>query len=113
MEDLLRNATTAFCRIPDIIASSFNDSHNALVDRVKRGEQPSWALDDYAIWRFVIAANVVYFTVTAALYWWMSNPKREKFELKPFMAVYNVSCVLLAGYVFVGVVVEKIHNPGT
>ena len=39
---------------------------------------------------------------------------REKIpNLKPFMAFYNFTCVLAAGYVMVGVIVYKWKHPGT
>ena len=67
---------------------------------------------NYPVWDFVLWGNIVYAVVTPLLYFGMSQ-RKEGFSLKPFMAVYNLICVALAGYVFVGIVRLKWEHPGT
>ena len=60
---------------------------------------------------FLLAANVGYVVGTFALYTLMK--RRDKgFDLKPIITVYNVICVLAAGYVVLGISIHKWNRPG-
>ena len=92
-------------RISTSLAVGFEE-YNA---RVAAGTQPPTpgAYPD-----FLLAANAVYVTVTAILYLFMRN--REKgFEIKGIITVYNLTCVVAAGYCAVHICLFKYRNPGT
>jgi len=64
--------------------------------------------DNYSI----MIGNGIYFGVSLVLYLIMSK-RKEPFQLKSIIAVYNVICVFLAGTVVYGIVKYKLVHPGT
>jgi elongation of very long chain fatty acids protein 4 len=61
--------------------------------------------------QFLFFANTCYVAVTLMLYFAMKG--REKgFEIKTLITVYNVTCVLAAGYVVVHICIHKWNHPG-
>jgi hypothetical protein len=76
--------------------------------RVAAGTQPETpgAYPD-----FMIVANAIYITVTVILY--IAMKKRTKgFEIKGIITVYNLTCVVAAGYCAVHIALYKYHHPG-
>lgn len=92
------------------VVESWNTQQEALAARIAEKTQPDFLYG--ANLPFLVAANAAYLFIALVLYLWMQ--KREKrFELKPVLLFYNLSCVLLAGYVVWGIVVAKLENPGS
>lgn len=76
--------------------------------RVAAGTQPETpgAYPD-----FMIVANAIYIAVTVILY--IAMKKRAKgFEIKGIITVYNLTCVVAAGYCAVHIALYKYHHPG-
>ena len=76
--------------------------------RVAAGTQPE---TPGANPNFLIAANAIYITTTMLLY--VAMKKRTKgFEIKGIITVYNLTCVVAAGYCAVHIALYKYHHPG-
>lgn len=89
---------TAFQRI----SNSYTNGLFEIQKREKVGAQPNLPYTDI---EFIITANIIYFCVTAFLYFFMQK-KEKGFNvlLKPIIFYYNLLCVTLAGIVVVGIV---------
>lgn len=76
--------------------------------RVASGTQPDTpgAYPD-----FLIIANAIYIATTVILYVAMKQ-RTSGFEIKAIITVYNLSCVVAAGYCAVHIVLYKYHHPG-
>jgi len=60
---------------------------------------------------YLMYGNIFYFTTLTFLYFFMKN--REPYDLKPFMRVYNLTCVLLAGATAYITISYKLSKTGT
>ena len=89
--------------------ASLDGAFAAYDERVAAGTQPS---TPGATPGFLIFANAGYVLITAALYFAMQ--RREKgFEIKGIITVYNLSCVIAAGYCAVHIILYKYQHPGS
>ena len=89
--------------------ASLDGAFAAYDERVAAGTQPS---TPGATPGFLIFANAGYVLVTAALDFAMQ--RREKgFEIKGIITVYNLSCVIAAGYCAVHIILYKYQHPGS
>jgi len=80
-----------------------------LANRVKKGVQPEFPFIDL---NSIVIGNVIYLVVCAVLYWaFYKNPVSDE-TIKPFMRIYNLVCVGLAGYCLYGVLEYKLQHPG-
>ena len=95
--------------IQERFTASLDGAFAAYDERVAAGTQPS---TPGATPGFLIFANAGYVLVTAALYFAMQ--RREKgFEIKGIITVYNLSCVIAAGYCAVHIILYKYQHPGS
>lgn len=60
----------------------------------------------------MVIGNALYLVISLVLYLVMKKQK-EGFQLKRLMIWYNIVCVLLAGYVVVGILLFKLENKGS
>ena len=103
--DVVALASAAWNRV----ANSWEHCQVTLAERVAAGTQPS---TPFATPRDILYGNVAYVVITFALYRFMAG-RKEGFNIKPIIAVYNLICVGLAGAVVYGVVTHKLQHPGT
>jgi len=92
------------------ILESYVQGNAAYDRRLSVGTQPNFPYIDLY---HVVLGNCVYFGVTLVLYLVMSQRKYPLPHLRPFIAVYNAICVVLAGAVVYGILQLKMKNPGT
>ena len=90
------------------ILSSWETAWNEYDLRISSGIQP---LLPGVNFKTMLYGNVFYLVICALLVLLMSK-KENGFRLKKIIIVYNSICVLLAGYVVVGILLFKIENPG-
>jgi len=97
------------------ITTSLAKSEADLAIRKADGVQPSITLFATET-QYMVAANVVYLSMTFVLYQIM-KPREDKKPLndflRPFVALYNLTCIFLAGYCAVGIIMHKYNHPGT
>lgn len=94
------------------ITDSASTSQAALEARLAAGQQPSLP---YANMGFLLSANAVYVVVTFVLYQIMKNQEKKnapKLKLKSVLLVYNLTCILAAGYCAVMILLHKFRYPG-
>ena len=110
----------------DRVSTSFETSHSAYLLRLANGTQPRYGLEGLPAWLAFLdphntiavgAANVAYLVICAVLTILIkargSGFKAEGM-MKALMLVYNAVCMLLAGYVAVGILyVKATGDPGT
>lgn len=89
--------------------TSWNEAWIDYEARVEQGIQPSLPGVDT---KTMVAGNLAYLMICALLYLVMSQ-RKEGFRLKSVIVVYNAICVLLAGYVVVGILLYKLETPGS
>ena len=91
-------------------------------NRVSSGTQPKFSSNvlpstfdflDNQNYTGIIFINIVYFGIVYFLYTLMKRKGSEPFQIKNILRMYNLICVLLAGYVVVGVVQHKLLLPGS
>jgi len=108
------------------IPKSFETSHAAYLERLADGTQPRYGLEGLPTWlsfldpdntTAIVAANVGYLIICALLALLVTargSGFKAEGMMKGLMLVYNAMCVLLAGYVAVGMVyVKATGDPGT
>lgn len=98
---------TSIFEFKDRVIENYFEHNKLLEQRIATGAQPELPFVSPQV---LLGANVVYVIVTAILYKWMKG-RKEGFNLKPVIAVYNAVCVVLAGYVVYGIVITKWEDP--
>eukprot|EP01059_Diplonema_ambulator_P006634 TRINITY_DN16285_c0_g1_i1.p1 TRINITY_DN16285_c0_g1~~TRINITY_DN16285_c0_g1_i1.p1 ORF type:complete len:385 (+),score=126.48 TRINITY_DN16285_c0_g1_i1:66-1157(+) len=93
------------------VLTSLDEATKAHAERVAAGVQPEVTSWGTSIQELVVA-NVAYYVITFLLYTWMQR-REKRFEIRWVLQVYNLMCIAAAGYVFVGLVIEKASTPGT
>jgi hypothetical protein len=90
------------------ISISFTKGFAEYDARVAAGSQPTGpgAHPD-----FLLVANAIYISTTVLIYMVMRQ-RAKGFDIKPIIAVYNLSCVIAAGYCAVHLAIYKYHHPG-
>ena len=88
----------------DRAISSWHGAEEALKSRVASGVQPTFPLTGM---RWILAMNALYVIITFCLYVYMKNFRKNGFQIRKLISVYNAICVLLAGYVVVGIAKYK------
>eukprot|EP01064_Diplonema_japonicum_P021335 TRINITY_DN30864_c0_g1_i1.p1 TRINITY_DN30864_c0_g1~~TRINITY_DN30864_c0_g1_i1.p1 ORF type:complete len:368 (+),score=37.97 TRINITY_DN30864_c0_g1_i1:58-1161(+) len=93
------------------VEDSYVLAHKQVEERIASGTQPAYSLY-YTSIEHLLAANFFYYFVTFILYSWMKN-REKRFEIKWVLQVYNLLCILAAGYVFIGLLLAKMEIPGS
>ena len=91
-------------RISTSLAKGFAD-YDARVAAGTQPETPGAYAD------FLIIANAIYITITCLLYVIMKQ-RAKGFQMKAVITMYNLSCVIAAGYCAVHILLFKYHHPG-
>mmetsp|Transcript_30624 Transcript_30624/g.55872 ORF Transcript_30624/g.55872 Transcript_30624/m.55872 type:complete len:400 (-) Transcript_30624:58-1257(-) len=89
--------------------SSLADHHHLWEERVRLKQQPNLP---WTSTQFLISANVFYLTTTFVLYKIM-KARKEPLNCKAFKSIllfYNLTCVLAAGYVVVGILYAMLNT---
>jgi elongation of very long chain fatty acids protein 4 len=113
---------SAIVDMPERVMSSWPRSMQEYASRVQAKQQPQFGLlagtgyeaydfTDNQNWSAIVGVNVVYFVLVAISCAYMKN-RKEPFDLKPIIRVYNAVCVALAAYVVYGTVMYKMAKPG-
>lgn len=105
MNTFMEECVNAFSRFN----TSWQEAMIMYEDRQERGLQPPLPGADL---QTMVWGNVMYLTVCGVLYLTMLN-RKEGLNLKPVIVCYNIICVVLAGYVVVGIILFKLDTPGT
>lgn len=95
-----------FSNLTERVVASFYEAQRLREERIKEG-----TFLVYPTFEVALVGVFVYLVVTPLLYGWMSG-RKEKFEPKWAMSIYNLICVYLAGYVVYGIVAIKLNRPG-
>lgn len=105
MKTLVEECLSAFSRFN----TSWQEAMIQYEDRQARGLQPKLPGADL---QTMVWGNVMYLAVCALLYLIMRH-RTEGLKLKPIIVAYNIICVVLAGYVVVGIILFKLETPGS